>query len=418
MFAEPSHPERFKTEWKIFGSDYVKIASVSDDNNHSRTLVVTIGIDTTTVPGGSANSDMVLRAAKRVRDRIRLLLNEEELTAGNPQIAVTCTFSSGAVALGVANVTHSLVMYSTVLTNLSTTYVDADPEGFETSIYLQLPVGSTVPVVVGPSGSNSSISKIRVASPLYHKWNAAFYPPVEIVFDADESWDFNSANGVPAGKYDFEQTLMHELLHAMGFHSRADRGPPFDEMTILDIIRFDGSIVGPSVSAAEFLGARRPLIATTTAVSGLDTNSTTYTVSMSTGENAGDGYAAGHWKEFTGSSTIGLMDPAQAKGKSPFGSKYVPIMDMRALDLIGWAVSQLYIINNIPIPEPAALLSLMMVLRMRHSVPLWNGAIQMQTVRCSKLMCMLSPKEKTISTMQSSLQLTSRRLACRFRQVS
>jgi len=160
-----------------------------------------------------------------------------------------------------------------------------------------------------------------------------------ITFSTDFAWDYNPADGISAGKYDFVGAAIHELGHMLGAMSAVD-DVDYDMSHGLtgsvsplawDLFRFSGSDLG---SRFNF----------TTTPRDLTPGGTQYfyygdgTVLCSTGAYNGDGYQASHWKEGLG---LGIMDPAVAAGEL----MAITNNDLILMEMLGWDVT----------PEPATL---------------------------------------------------------------
>ena len=165
-----------------------------------------------------------------------------------------------------------------------------------------------------------------------------------INFSSDFSWDFDPADGITSGTYDFQGVANHELGHILGFLSGVDavdvavhNGQTLSDvwLSAADLFRFDTSdLASPSF---DFTSAARDLTP-----GGSD--SFYYgdgSILMSTGFYGGDGYQGSHWKD---GLMLGIMDPTAATGER----LEIGRNDLIALDLIGWDT----------IPEPSSLVLL------------------------------------------------------------
>lgn len=172
-----------------------------------------------------------------------------------------------------------------------------------------------------------------------------------ILFNSNFTFDYNrfDADGVAAGKVDFQTAAAHEIGHLLGFQSDVDdfdNGATEDNLTTLDLFRFPTSHIPATASDFQFFARElRPGVESV-----LTDLSAQYP--LSTGQNLGDGNQASHWKDDflvqTGTTTIGpligIMDPTLADGTS----EDVGDADFRAMDLIG------YNVGPAPVPEPSA----------------------------------------------------------------
>lgn len=177
-----------------------------------------------------------------------------------------------------------------------------------------------------------------------------------IALNASQPFDFNRADGIEPGKFDFESVVVHELGHILGFISSVDRidqtpateaRPVAIAPTTLDLFRFR-SLAGPHNprTPAAFSTIRRELRPSTPAVfdfvlqDGWTTLANEY--AMELGEDfeliaprAAFGYQASHWQdEDLFGRPIGVMGPV-------LGQRIIaPIsnVDLRAFDLIGFDI--------------------------------------------------------------------------------
>lgn len=171
-----------------------------------------------------------------------------------------------------------------------------------------------------------------------------------MTFNSGFNFDYDSADGIMAGSYDFETIALHELGHVLGFVSSVDTVDYYAAthqtaaitMYALDLFRFRADEV--PTNTAEFRSTPRNFVPG----SGAAFTDTVDTWLMSTGYYTGDGRQASHWKDdaLTG-NYVGLMDPTLASATTEGFTN----ADLRALDLIGWDTK-----NVEPVPEPASLL--------------------------------------------------------------
>ena len=232
--------------------------------------------------------------------------------------------------------------------------------------------GSAVPYLdANGSANNRTIAMTRAdakALGLIAGNNATI--DANITFSSSFSYDFNPADGIGAGLFDFVGLATHELGHALGFISGVDildtnspplAGPfPADDFTYLsplDLFRYSadsaalGAIDWSADSRAKYFS--------------IDGGSSDVAL-FATGVNFGDGRQASHWKDNLG---IGVMDPTAAPGEK-LG---ITPTDLRAFDVFGWNLA------STSLPEPATPVLLLGVLlasqlvRRRQSVERFDG---------------------------------------------
>jgi hypothetical protein len=168
-----------------------------------------------------------------------------------------------------------------------------------------------------------------------------------ITFSTNFPFDFDRSNGITASQYDFVGVAAHEIGHAMGFRSNADRydttGGTLSETgaapTGLDLFRFSADPTGS--------GVLRDITADTRVkYFSLDGGTTPFNdgtaATFSTGRTFGDGQQASHWKDSLG---IGIMDPTASNGEF----MTISSRDITAFDAIGWNL------NLTVAPEPSTL---------------------------------------------------------------
>jgi hypothetical protein len=178
---------------------------------------------------------------------------------------------------------------------------------------------------------------------------------MSITFSTNFPFDYNPADGIGAGLYDFVGVAVHEIAHGLGFTSEVDYvdnvqsngGSRAIYATPLDLYR-----VQPGAAAANFTTAPRVLAPGSTVAgqvfydggifdpSGITNPAglSTGEIPMSTGQFNGDGRQASHWKDnqTDGGVQIGIMDPSAAGTGVPL--KWTPA-DTRAMGLIGYNVA-------------------------------------------------------------------------------
>ncbi len=161
------------------------------------------------------------------------------------------------------------------------------------------------------------------------------YTDASITFNSSFNFDFNPANGITAGMYDFVGVATHEIGHALGFGSGVDfldQHPSIAdaqaEQSTLDLFRFSAESAGLHLfdNAADM---RTKYFSIDGGVTSLG--------EFATGVAYGDGSQASHWKD---GLAIGIMDPTAAPGEL----LQITALDLKALDVIGY--------NLTAVPEP------------------------------------------------------------------
>ncbi|QLE55149.1 NF038122 family metalloprotease [Nostoc sp. TCL26-01] len=160
-------------------------------------------------------------------------------------------------------------------------------------------------------------------------------PDATIIFNSNAvvNWDFDPSNGISEGAFDFVGMATHEFAHALGFDSGVDvldTNPPTtdDKLTFvstLDLFRFSTISYGYGAGTIDWTANN------TDKYFSLNGGATKI-ASFATGRTYGDGYQPSHWKD---GLNLGLMNPTTETG----AGLQISTLDLRALDVIGWNLS-------------------------------------------------------------------------------
>jgi MYXO-CTERM domain-containing protein len=175
------------------------------------------------------------------------------------------------------------------------------------------------------------------------------YVDASITFNSTFNFDFNPADGIAAGKYDFVGVAMHEIGHALGFFSGVDVLDGHPGLAAADTIQTPLDFFRYSVASAS-LGLMDGSADTRTEYFSIDGGATELGY-FSLGVAFGDGRQASHWKDNLG---LGVMDPTAAPGEL----LVVSALDLLAFDVMGYnlvgALGPDPQPGPVPVPEPAA----------------------------------------------------------------
>ncbi len=245
-------------------------------------------------------------------------------------ITITVNVSFQVLASNILGSTGSSSGYVSYSPSRAQIVADMDAGVVVDTIQAFLPTTSTCPVRY--TSSSSVTNETRVF------FNYAAYKAVDgIVTGADASmtlnsvfaFDYDPSNGITTNQYSFQDIIIHETGHAMGFTSGGDFR--FRDMDVLDLFRFqrtDGTGDFNPDTTAEFQ-ARARLVA----FNAPNDDHNSDLISAEYRMSDGNPYQMSHFREQT--ANIGLMDPALAPGQT-FYPAFYSTADLAMFDAIGY----------------------------------------------------------------------------------
>lgn len=231
--------------------------------------------------------------------------------------------------------------YFNLLTRLMTSTNDSK----ELSLYWALPATTAVPTDLGPTISVLAPSAVFRTLGMVNPdptLDPPFYgPPPAIGFNSAMSFDFDSSNGIDAGKYDFEAVVAHEIGHILGFISAVGQREITPDcllaVTVWDLFR-----LRPGVSMGGLATSNR-ILSSGGAQVFFEGDSE---LQLSTGRpdgTGGDGLQPSHWRDDAAvGKRIGIMDPTLPAGTR----QTITFNDLNAIDLFGYTMKPIG--NNRP----------------------------------------------------------------------
>jgi len=243
-------------------------------------------------------------------------------------ITVTIDCSFAPMSPGVIGGTGSAYGYVTYAGTRSGLVAGMD--GNDT-IQSFLPSGSTVPVRY--NGNTSSVTNENRVFWTLANYNAAVAfvagTAASMQFNSNFTFDWDPSNGVSGGTISFQDVVVHETAHALGFTSGGDFRSK--DLEVLDLWRFqttDGSGDYNPDSTAEF--QVRPRL-----VSWNKPNDSHHVDMISVEYRMADGspWQMSHFREQV--PNIGLMDPAIDFGETHYPNFYAT-SDLTMIDAIGY----------------------------------------------------------------------------------
>ena len=240
-------------------------------------------------------------------------------------ITISCTFQP--LSPGVIGSTGSASGYVDYTGSRAQIVGDMDASDTLQSF---LPAGSTCPVRYGGGGSVTNENRVFFT---FANWKAVdgtvAGTDANMTFNSQFTFDYDPSNGVSGSNLSFQDVVIHEVGHAMGFTSGVDFRNR--DMEVLDLFRFqrtDGSGDYNPDSTAEFQ-VRPRLVAYNNPND--DHNSDVISAEYRMAD--GSPYQASHFREQV--PNIGLMDPAFAPGETWYPNFY-STADVAMFDAIGY----------------------------------------------------------------------------------
>ncbi|MEE9296897.1 MAG: NF038122 family metalloprotease [Phycisphaerae bacterium] len=207
-----------------------------------------------------------------------------------------------------------------------------------------LPAGSTIPVRYSTGSTITNEDRVFVTIANFQAAIGSIGGPSAVMtFSTNFTWDYTPPDIQGFG---FQSVLAHEMGHALGFVSRADRNEPDIEM--LDIFRFQSTDGGPANdynpdTFQEF--QVRPRFVDLND----DDNANSDLISVEYAMADGIPFQASHFREEF--PTIGVMDPAIGAGQTFFPDFFMQ-SDEDMFDAIGWDLPPVPIESDPPTPNP------------------------------------------------------------------
>lgn len=198
------------------------------------------------------------------------------------------------------------------------------------TLQTSLPAGTTCPVRYGSGPTVTNETRVFTT---FANWKAldgtVAGADANMTFSTNFAFDYDPSNGVVSTSYSFQDVVIHEVGHAMGFTSGIDFRSA--DMETLDLYRFqrtDGNSDYNPDTLAEFT-ARPRLLAFNSPNDAHNSDLISAEYRMSDGSpNQGS-----HFREQ--SPNIGLMDPTIGAGQS-FYPAFYSTADLAMFDVIGY----------------------------------------------------------------------------------
>ncbi len=242
-------------------------------------------------------------------------------------ITVTINVSFQPLQPGVLGGTSSSSGYVSYSGTRSLIVSDMDASD---SIQSWLPSGSTCPVRYTSGSSVTNETRVFFTFANYKAVDGTVGgSDANMTFNSNFAFDYDPSNGVPGTQYSFQDVVIHETGHALGFTCGGDFR--FRDMEVLDLYRFqrtDGSGDYNPDSLSEFQ-VRPRLVAFNSPND--DHNSDLISAEYRMAD--GSPYQMSHFREQV--PNIGLMDPALAAGET-WWPAFFSTADVAMFDAIGY----------------------------------------------------------------------------------
>lgn len=244
-------------------------------------------------------------------------------------ITVTVNVSFQPLGPGILGGTGSTYGYTSYVTSRTGLVNNRDAND---TIQTFLPTGSTIPVRY--NGNNGNITNEDRVFWTLANFNATVGAvagtAANMTYSTNFTWDYDPSNGIASNAFSFQDVVLHETGHALGFTSGADFRTA--DLETLDLFRFqltDGSGDYNPDTTAEFQVRPRLVdynVPNDAHISDL--------ISAEYRMSDGSPYQASHFREQT-VPYIGLMDPAFTYGETHWPN-FFQAADLNMFDAIGY----------------------------------------------------------------------------------
>ncbi|MEL6496922.1 MAG: NF038122 family metalloprotease [Planctomycetota bacterium] len=245
----------------------------------------------------------------------------------------TCVISLSFQSLGPGILGGASVNYVNVNWPDARNGLQADNDGDDDTLAF-LPSGTTIPVRYN-EGSSSVTNETRVffsRSNFKATIGSLTGTDANIVISTNFTFDFDPSNGISGGAFSFNDVLIHEVGHALGFVSGTDfRNNDIEVLDIWRFTRLDGANDFNPDTLAEFQTTPRTADQFNTDNANSDLISVEYRMSD------GTPFQSSHFREQ--GANIGIMDPAFSGGQTFLSRGYFSQADIDLFDAIGYDVS-------------------------------------------------------------------------------
>ena len=242
-------------------------------------------------------------------------------------ITITVNVSFQVLQPGVLGSTGS--SYGFVSYTGARAQIVGDMDGSDT-LQAFLPSGSTCPVRYGSNQSVTNEDRVFVT---FANWKAMdgtiSGADANMTLNSNFAFDYDPSNGITANQFSFQDIVIHETGHAMGFTSGVDfRNRDIETLDLFRFQRTDGNNDANPDTTAEFqVRPRRCSFNTPNDDHNSDIISAEFRMSD------GNPYQCSHFREQ--SPNIGLMDPALAPQET-FYPAFYSTADVAMFDAIGY----------------------------------------------------------------------------------